>query len=102
MKAIRMSMNRWQQNNQDDTPSAQRGRPFYRIIPAHDGLVDIWLTPGKAIPCMDDLTGRMDFNIRLLAVRGINPEDPQWGGDLEGHIRAHYYDWLKSAEEIEI
>ena len=85
-----------------DEPSAQRGRPFYRIIPTHDGLVDIWLTPGKAIPMMDDLTGRMDFNIRLLAVQGINPEDPQWSGNLEAHIREHYYDWLQSAEEVEI
>ena len=82
--------------------SAENGGPFYRIVPARNGLVDIWFSPGKAVPMMDDLTGRMDFNFRILSVTGIDPEDPQWGGDLEGHIRAHYYDWLSSAEEIEI
>lgn len=85
-----------------DEPSAQRGRFFYRIIRTHNGLVDVLLTPGKAVPMTDDLTGRMDFNIRVLAVQGVNPEDPQWGGDLEAHIREHYYDWLQSAEEVEI
>ena len=51
---------------------------------------------------MDDLTGRMDYNFRILAVQGVNPEDPQYGGDLEEHIRRHYYAWMESAEEIEI
>lgn len=78
------------------------GRCFYRIVQTHDGLVDIWLTPGTPVPIMDDLTGRMDFLFRVLAVRGVDPDDPQWGGDLEGHIREHYYAWLASAEEIEI
>ena len=78
------------------------GRPFYRIVPTHDGLCDIWLTPGEAVPMMDDLTGRMDYNFRILAVQGVNTEDPQYGGDLEEHIRRHYYAWMESAEEIEI
>lgn len=87
---------------QENAPSADRGRRFYQIIPTHDGLVDIWLTPGQAFPAAVNLAGRMDFCIRLLAVRGIHPEDPRWGGDLEGHIRKHYYEWLESAEEMEI
>ena len=75
---------------------------FYRIINRGDGLVDVWLTPGTAVPAYDNLTGRMDYNIRLQAVRGIDPQDPQWGGNLEEYIRTHYYDWLASAEEVEI
>ena len=83
----------------------EKNRPvneFYRIVPSCDGLVNVYLTPGEPVPMYDDLTGRMDYNIRLLAVCGINPADPQWGGDLEEHIRRHYAAWLESAEEIEI
>ena len=87
---------------EDVPPAEKRGRPFYQIIPARDGLVDIWLTPGTAVPMLDDLTGRTDYGFRLMAVRGINPEDPQWQGNLEEHIRRHYAAWLESAEEIEI
>lgn len=86
----------------DAPPAENRGRPFYRIIPARDGLVDIWLTPGTAVPILDDLTGRTDYGFRLLAVRGIDPEDPGWGGDLEEHIRRNYEAWIESAEEVEI
>jgi hypothetical protein len=75
---------------------------FYRIVKRADGLVDVWMTPGEAVPAYDNLSGRVDFNIRLQAVCGVNPEDPQWGGDLEAHIRAHYCDWMASAEEVEI
>lgn len=86
-----------------NTPSAEEsGRLFYRIIPARDGLVDIWLTPGTAVPMLDDLTGRIDYGFRLLAVLGIDPDDPQWGGELEEHIRRNYAAWVESAEEIEI
>lgn len=87
---------------EDVPPAENRGRPFYRIIPARDGLVDIWLTPGTAMPKTDDLTGRTDYGFRLLAARGVDPEDPEWGGDLEEHVRRHYTDWIESAEEIEI
>lgn len=65
-------------------------------------MVDIWLSPGEAVPLTDDLTGRIDYNFRVLAVRGIDPKDPQWEGDLEGHIRKHYYKWIESAEEVEL
>ena len=74
---------------------------FYRIVPSDGGLVDVYLTPAEAVP-YNDRDGRVDFRFRLLAVRGVNPADPQWGGDLEGHIRQHYAAWLESAEEIEI
>ncbi len=75
---------------------------FYRIAERPDGLVDVVLTPGEVVPMQDDLTGRKDYGIRLLAVRGIDPNDPQWGGSLEEHIRMHYAAWLESAEEVEI
>lgn len=75
---------------------------FYKIQDTRNGLVDVWLTPGEAVPAMDDLTGRTDYNFRLLAVRGIDPQDEQWGGDLEEHIRRHYEDWIQSAEVIVI
>lgn len=89
--------------NRENAPSAdESGRLFYRIIPARDGLVDIWLTPGTAVPMLDDLTGRIDYGFRLLAVLGIDPDDPQWGGELEEHIRRNYAAWVESAEEIEI
>lgn len=86
----------------DAPPAENRGRPFYRIIPARDGLVDIWLTPGEPVPIYDNLTGRIDYNFKVLAVRGVRAEDPQYGGDLEEHIRRNYYAWIESAEEIEI
>lgn len=85
-----------------EPPANKGGRIFYRITQAQDGLVDIWLTPGTAIPKMDDLTGRIDYGFRLLAVQGIDPDDPQWGGELEEHIRRNYAAWVESAEEIEI
>ena len=80
---------------------SEYGRRFYRIVPTWSGLVDIWFTPGEAVPMTDDLTGRIDFNLRVLAVRGINPNDPQWGGNLEEHIRRNYNAWIESAEEQE-
>lgn len=74
---------------------------FYRINQREDGLVDIWLTPGDAVAYQGE-KGRMEFTICVLGVTGINPEDPQWGGDLEEHIRRHYAAWLDSAEVITI
>ena len=75
---------------------------YYKVTERNDGLVDVWLTPGEVVAMRDDLTGRTDYGIRLLAVHGVNPEDPQWGGNLEEHIRRHYAAWLESAEETEI
>ena len=75
---------------------------FYRIVQRDDGLADVWLTPGEAVPAFDNLTGRYDYNIRILMVPGVNPADPIFRGDLEGHIREHYSWWLASAEEVEL
>ena len=75
---------------------------FYRIMPSDNGLVDVYLTPGEVVPMYDNLSGRMDYGIRLLAVCGIDPEDEQWGGSLEEHIRRHYSAWLASAKVVEI
>lgn len=73
---------------------------FYRFEPRSDGLVDILLTPGEPVPFWK-LDGRMDFRIRTLVARGIDPRDPQWGGNLEAHVREHYAAWLEMAEEVE-
>ena len=75
---------------------------FYRIVPAGGELVDVYLTPGEVVPMFDNLSGRMDYGIKLLAVCGIDPEDEQWGGSLEEHIRRHYSAWLASAKVVEI
>ena len=83
-------------------PDRRRTCEYYRIVGRNDGLVDVALTPGEVVPMRDDLTGRTDYGIRILAVRGSDPEDPQWGGSLEEHIRRHYAAWLDSAEEMEI
>ena len=73
------------------------GRPFYRIVPNDDGTVDVWLSPGEPIPMFDMLTGAVDYNIRLLAVRGVS----KWDG-MEEDIRRRYSAWCESAEIIEI
>ena len=75
---------------------------FYKIVERGDGLVDVWLTPGEVAPILDDLTGRVDYGIRVRVAHGIDPEDPQWSGCLDEHIRRHYAAWLESAEEEEI
>lgn len=72
---------------------------FYTISERSDGLVDVWLEPGKAV-ARYELNGRMEFDVRTLAVCGVDPKDPQWGGDLEDHIRRHYAAWVASAEMI--
>lgn len=84
------------------TSQARAVCDFYRVTERGDGLVDVWLTPGEIVPIMDDLTGRVDYGIRVRVVHGVDPEDPQWCGDLEEHIRRHYAAWLESAEETEI
>lgn len=91
-------MNTENQARRDKIPK----RHFYRIVPTWDGMVDIWLTPGEPVQTFDKAAGRYDYCIRVLAVRGIDPKDPQWNGDLEEHIRRHYRDWIASAEEIEL
>lgn len=73
----------------------------YRITRRGDGLVNVWLTPGELV-AHRELNGRMEYGNRILEVCGINPQDPQWEGDLEEHIRRHYSAWCASAEEVEI
>lgn len=88
------TMRRWMEEHVVLT----RERVFYRIIKnKDDGTVDVWLTPGTAVPIYDSLTGRYDYNFRILAVRGLIP----WDG-MEEDIRNRYTDWVASAEEIEI
>ena len=74
-------------------PSGSFGRPFYRIVPTHDGLCDIWLTPGEPVPIYDNLTGRIDYNFKVLTVRGIREDDPQYGGDLVSFEEVDAYDF---------
>lgn len=70
------------------------------IEPRRDGLVDVVLGHGRAVPFCK-LDGRVDFRIRSMIVRGVDPLDPRWGGDLDGHIRLHFPEWMAAAEEIE-
>ncbi len=68
-----------------------RPRQFYRIVPQADGSADVYLFPEAA-----------DGNRALRVVRGVNPQDALFGGDLEGHIRAFFSCWLDSGETIPI
>lgn len=74
-------------------------KQFYRIVPNQDGsgTVDVLLSPGQPVPIYDTLTGLLDYNIKVLAVRGVVP----WDG-LEEDIRERYQAWCASAEVIEI
>jgi hypothetical protein len=74
------------------------GRHFYSIVPSGEGTVDVYLNP--AIEPMTTEDGITDYDIAVRMVRGVNPNDPQFGGDLEGHIRAHYDAWRDSGEMI--
>lgn len=76
---------------------SENERRFYRIIPNDDGTVDVWLTPGEPVPMFDNQTRQYDYNLRIMAVRGVEP----WPG-LETDIRRRYQSWIDSAEVIEI
>ena len=76
---------------------SENERRFYRIIPNDDGTVDVWLTPVEPVPMFDNQTGQYDYNLRIMAVRGVEP----WPG-LETDIRRRYQSWIDSAEVIEI
>lgn len=71
-------------------------KSFYRVVPTGDGLADVYLTPCET----KGLTGVKGGS--LLVLRGVNPDDAQWGGSMEESIRENYASWLASAEEIEI
>ena len=83
--------------NQANAPPRE-GRHFYSIVPSGEGTVDVYLNP--AIEPMTTEDGFTDYDIAVRVVRGVNPNDPQFGGDLEGHIRAHYDAWRDSGEMI--
>lgn len=85
------TMRRWMEEHVVLT----RGTQFYRIIDNEDGTVDVWLSPGMPIP--KTVNGAAEYNIRLLAVRGI----VKYRG-LEKDIRRRYDAWCESAEVIEI
>lgn len=64
---------------------------FYRIVPQADGSADVYLFPDAAT----------DGNRAFYVVRGVNPQDALFGGDLEGHVRAFFSAWVESGEMIE-
>lgn len=72
----------------------------WQVVPRGDGLVDVWLAAGDPEPYFK-LDGRVEFRLRMLGVRGVDPEDPRYGGDLERHVREHYSEWLAGAEWID-
>ena len=76
----------------------ETGRHFYSIVPSGEGTVDVYLNP--AIEPMTTEDGITDYDIAVRVVHGVDPLDPRFGGDLEGHIRAHYDAWRDSGEMI--
>ena len=68
------------------------GRRFYCIVPRGDGLVDAVLLPHEP-----DGSG-----IAAIVVHGIDPTDADFGGDLEGHIRANFAAWCELGAEIKL
>lgn len=85
-------------DDEKEPPVGRCGRHFYRIDERPDGLVDVILTPAET-----QATGNsLDYRMTVLAVPGIDPKDPQWGGDLEDHIRRHYQAWTDSGEVMEL
>ena len=76
------------------------GRHFYAIQPRDDGCVDVYLRP-DVIP-MTTPDGSTDYDISVIVVRSIDPNDARFGADLEGHIRANYDAWCESGEIINL
>lgn len=83
--------------NQANAPP--QGRHFYCIQENEDGTLDIYLRPVEVIPKTTP-EGFTDYDITALVVRGIDPTDDAYGGDIEGHIRAHYDAWCEAAEPL--
>lgn len=75
-----------------------RGRLFYSIVAKDAGSVDVYLNPD--LRPMTTKDGFTDYDITVLVVRDVNPDDERFGGDLEGHIRANYEAWCESGEMI--
>lgn len=72
---------------------------FYAIQDNGDGTVDVYLEPVVTIYSVDEFR---EMDVRVRVVRGINPDDPAFGGDLEAHVRDHYSAWLASGEVIDL
>ena len=73
---------------------------FYNIVENHDGTVDVHLRPVPH-PATTP-SGSADYDISVLTVRGIDPDDPLFCGDLEGHIRANYDAWCSMGETLNL
>lgn len=69
------------------------GRHFYSIIERDDGLVDVYLFPEGKVYETD--VGVKEYDLTARIVRGVEPVE-----DIEEDIRARYYDWCASGEEI--
>ena len=76
------------------------GRHFYSIVPNGDGTVDVYLNPNLSPMTTED--GFTDYDITVLVVRSVDPEDRRFGGDLEGHIRANYSAWCSTGTTINL
>lgn len=71
---------------------------FYDVVENGDGTVDIYLKH-ELLPKIVWETGQTDYDIRVYAVRGIEP----WWTDyseLEDDIRRRFRDYIESAEVI--
>ncbi|MBR4081134.1 MAG: hypothetical protein IKK21_05060 [Clostridia bacterium] len=77
----------------DDTPG--RGRRFYAIQENDDGTVDVYLSPVVCVYSTD--LGVTEYDITVRVVRGVVP----WP-ELEEDIRARFYSWWESGEEINL
>ena len=70
-------------------------RQHYSIHDNGDGTVDVYLVPSFAVYKTD--IGIDEYDIDMRVVKGIIP----WDG-MEDDIRIRYYDWLNSAEAIDL
>lgn len=75
-----------------------RRRQFYSIEERDDGTVDVFLNPTAYMATTPE--GFRDYDITITVVHNVDPDDSRFGGDLEGHIRAHYDAWCESGEVI--
>ena len=77
-------------------PDAQpppSGRHFYSIIERDDGMIDVYLFPDGKV--YDTDIGVKEYDLTARIVRGVEPVE-----NIEQDIRARYYDWCASGEEI--
>ena len=82
------------------TQPPRNGRHFYSIVPNGEGTVDVYLNPELQPMTTED--GFTDYDITVLVVRDVDPEDRRFDGDLEGHIRANYDAWCSTGTTINL